>query len=176
MAEEHDNPETNTSEAVAGEQAVQQNFAMRSIYLKDSSFESPNTPAVFMQETQPKFEVNVGNAVNQIEENLHEVVLTLSITAKTEDKTVFLTEVQQAGIFESQGLEPQQIHQILGTFAPTQLFPYAREAANSLVQKGGFPSVMLQPINFDALYAQHMQKLVADQQAAAMQNPPEGNA
>ncbi len=172
MAEEHNTPETNEAAAQEG----QQNFAMRSIYLKDSSFESPNTPAVFMQDIQPKFEVNVSNAVNQVEDNLHEVVLTLSITAKSEDKTVFLTEIQQAGIFESQGLEVQQLHQILGTFAPTQLFPYAREAANSLVQKGGFPSVMLQPINFEALYAQHMQQLAAQQQAAALQDPPAGNA
>lgn len=173
MAEEN-TPETN-NQAAAGEQA-EQNFAMRSIYLKDSSFESPNSPAVFMENIQPKFEVNVGNAVNNVQEGLHEVVLTLSITAKTDDKTVFLAEIQQAGIFEAQGLEPQQLHQILGTFAPTQLFPYAREAANNLVQKGGFPPVMLQPINFEALYAQHLQQLAAQQQAAAVQNPPAGNA
>jgi len=173
MAEEHN--QTDDHAAAMG-QETQQNFAMRSIYLKDSSFESPNTPAVFLEDIQPQFEVNVGNSVNQVDESLHEVILTLSITAKTEDKTVFLAEIQQAGIFESQGLQPQQLHQILGTFAPTQLFPYAREAANSLVQKGGFPSVMLQPINFDALYAQHVQQLAAQQQAAAVQNPPAGNA
>lgn len=172
MAEENNTADTNEVVAPEG----QQNFAMRSIYLKDSSFESPNTPGVFMQDVQPKFEVNVSNAVNQVEDNLHEVVLTLSITAKNEEKTLFLTEIQQAGIFESEGLEAQQLHQILGTFAPTQLFPYAREAANSLVQKGGFPSVMLQPINFEALYAQHMQQLAAQQQAAALQDPPAGNA
>jgi preprotein translocase subunit SecB len=160
----------------AGAQEPRQDFAIRSVYLKDSSFESPNAPAVFSQNVQPKFDINVNSGVTQVQENAHEVVLTLAITAKDEDKTVFHTEVQQAGLFESSGLNQQQLHQILGTFAPSQLFPYAREAVNSLINKGGFPSVVLQPINFEALYVQHMQQLAEQQQAAANQNPPTGNA
>ena len=145
------------------------------MYLKDSSFESPHTPAVFQEKTKPTFDINVSSSVQALEDNLHEVVLTISITAKAEEKVVFLSEVQQGGLFESTGFNQQQLHQILGTFAPTQLFPYAREAVNSLINKGGFPSVVLQPINFDALYVQHVQQLAA-QQAGQNQNPPTGNA
>ncbi len=173
MAEHDDTPEVvNPEPAVGTDSAPAQDFAIRMMYLKDSSFESPNTPAVFQGNIQPKFDINVNSNVQAVEENLHEVVLTVSITAKAEDKVVFLSEVQQAGLFESTGFNQQQLHQILGTFAPTQLFPYAREAVNSLINKGGFPSVVLQPINFDALYVQHVQQLAAAQN----QNPPTGNA
>jgi len=176
MAENEHTPETTSPEQAAGaDNTPQQDFAIRMVYLKDSSFESPNTPAVFQENIQPTFDINVNSNVTQIQENSHEVVLTLSITAKFEEKVVFLSEVQQGGVFESTGFTQQQLHQILGTFAPTQLFPYAREAVNSLIVKGGFPSVVLQPINFDALYVQHMQQL-AQQQAAQNQNPPVGNA
>lgn len=178
MADNETNPDLDN--AVGNEQATatqpKQDFAIRSVYLKDSSFESPNAPAIFTENPQPKFDINVNSGVTQVQENTHEVVLTLAITAKTEDKTVFHTEVQQAGLFESTGFNPQQLHQILGTFAPSQLFPYAREAVNSMISKGGFQSVVLQPINFDALYVQHMQQLAAQQEAAAGQNPPVGNA
>ncbi len=176
MAEQDDTPEViNPEQAVGAENAPEQDFAIRLMYLKDSSFESPNTPAVFQQNIQPKFDINVNSNVQMIEENVHEVVLTISITAKADEKVVFLSEVQQAGLFESKGFNQQQLHQILGTFAPTQLFPYAREAVNSLINKGGFPAVVLQPINFDALYVQHVQQLAA-QQAGQNQNPPTGNA
>ncbi|MBT8142389.1 MAG: protein-export chaperone SecB [Gammaproteobacteria bacterium] len=178
MAENENSPENLDNNAASGEQAQAQSFAIRTVYLKDCSFESPNTPAIFSQNMQPKINVNVNSGASNVQENLHEVVLTLSVTAQFEndDKTVFHSEVQQAGLFESQGLDPQQLHQLLGTFAPSQLFPYAREAVNNLINKGGFQSVPLQPINFDALYVQHMQQLADQQQAAAGQNPPQGNA
>ena len=177
MAEHDDNPEVvNPEQAVGSDNTPAQDFAIRMMYLKDSSFESPNTPAVFQENIKPKFDINVNSNVQVVEDNVHEVVLTISITAKADEKVVFLSEVQQAGLFESVGFNQQQLHQILGTFAPTQLFPYAREAVNSLINKGGFPSVVLQPINFDALYLQHVQQLAAQQQATASQNPPVGNA
>ena len=178
MAEQDNNPEVanpeqaNPEQAVGAENTPKQDLAIRMVYLKDSSFESPNTPAVFQENIQPKFDINVNSNVQLVQENVHEVVLTISITAKAEEKVVFLSEVHQAGLFESIGFNQQQLHQILGTFAPTQLFPYAREAVNSLINKGGFPSVVLQPINFDALYVQHVQQLAASQN----QNPPAGNA
>lgn len=175
MAENDTNPELDTGATEAGNAQAEQDFAIRLLYLKDSSFESPNAPAVFQNNVTPKFDINVNSGVTPIDANTHEVVLTVSITAKDEDKTIFLCEVQQAGLFESKGFTPPQIHQILGTFAPAQLFPYAREAVNSLINKGGFQSVVLQPINFDALYAQHMQRIAAEQ-AAAAQSPPVGNA
>ena len=181
MAENDNNPEVVNPEATSPEQsagaenAPTQDFAIRMVYLKDSSFESPNTPAVFQEKIQPKFEINVHSNVQQVQENQHEVVLTISITSKADEKVIFLSEVQQAGLFDSTGFSQQQLHQILGTFAPTQLFPYAREAVNSLINKGGFPSVVLQPINFEALYVQHVQQLAA-QQAAQNQSPPVGNA
>ena len=140
MAENDTNPE-NQPAASNPEAAPDQNIAIRTVYLKDSSFESPNAPAIFQENVQPKFNINVNSGVSQVQENVHEVVLTLAITAtnESEDKTVFHTEVQQAGIFESIGFSDQQLHQILGTFAPSQLFPYAREAVNSLIIKAVLP-------------------------------------
>jgi len=183
MPENDNNPELENPEQLAGsdnnavqDQQAAQDFSIRMVYLKDCSFESPNAPAVFQESSQPQFDINVNSTVTQTAENNHAVVLTLAITAKVQDKTLFLAEVQQGGLFESRGFNPQQLHQILGTFAPAQLFPYAREAVNSLINKGGFPSVVLQPINFDALYVQHMQQVAAQQQATASQNPPVGNA
>jgi len=174
MAEEHGNE---NAVGATEQQTNDANFSIKAIYLKDCSFESPNSPAVFQQNHQPEFQVNISSTVNPVQENFHEVVLTLSITAVVEEnKNIFLVEVQQAGLFESAGLNPQQLHHVLGTFAPAQLFPYAREAANSMVVKGGFPSIMLQPVNFDALYAQYAQQLAQQQAAAAQQNPPVGNA
>ena len=176
MAEEDNNPEVvNPEQATGPENAPAQDLAIRIMYLKDSSFESPNTPAVFQDNLKPAYDINVNSNVKVVEENLHEVVLTVSITAKAGEKIVYLSEVQQAGLFASTGFNQQQLHQILGTFAPTQLFPYAREAVNSLINKGGFPSVVLQPINFDGLYVQHVQQMAA-QEAGQNQNPPTGNA
>lgn len=134
-------------------------FNVNSIYIKDVSFESPNAPSIFNMDWQPKVDFDLQMSSEAVDEaqGLYEVVLHLTVTVKLkEDTTGFLTEVQQAGIFMLQGFEPDVIKQVLSTACPTVLFPYAREAVSSLVQRGGFPQLILPPINFEAMYAHHL--------------------
>ena len=160
-------------EQVAGTQEQpQQQFAMQRIYNKDISFESPSTPDIFRKQWQPKVNVDINTKSDKVDEQGNfDVVLTITITAKVEDDTAFLVEVQQAGIFMITGFEGEDLRRILGTAAPNILFPYARENIDSLCVKGGFPPVMLAPVNFDALYQQALNQ--AEQQQAA---PESGEA
>ncbi|RMF14976.1 MAG: protein-export chaperone SecB [Gammaproteobacteria bacterium] len=137
---------------------AQPSFALQRLYLKDLSFESPNSPAIFQSEWQPQVGMDLNTNNSQLSDNQWEVVLTLTITAKLGDKTAFLVEIQQAGIFLIDGLPPEQLAHTLGAFCPNILFPYAREAIDSVVTKGSFPALMLQPINFDAIYAEAVKK------------------
>ena len=147
------------------EQAADKRLTISKIYLKDFSFESPQTPGIFRQsEWQPKTNLNLRSAHNPVDDDHHEIVLTITVEAKEDDKTCFLIELQQAGIFEIAGYDGDELKAIIGSFCPNILFPYARESIASLVQKGGFPEFVLQPINFDALYMQAQQQ--AAQQAA----------
>lgn len=142
-------------QAAGSQQQPQQQFALQRIYTKDISLESPATPGIFKKQWQPQVNVDLGTKSDKIDEgNNFEVVLTITITAKVENETAFLIEVQQAGIFFVTGFEPEDLRRILGTTAPTILFPYARECIDTLAVKGGFPPVMLAPINFDAMYQQ----------------------
>jgi preprotein translocase subunit SecB len=142
------------------------------IYLKDCSFEAPGTPGTFTRQWKPDINLNVATASKQIpvagadgEANpaqtgdAWEVTLTLTVEAKVEAEVAFLCEVQQSGLFLLKGLEENERRQVLGSFCPSQLFPYAREAVSDLVGKGGFPQFPLQPINFDALLIQHQREL-----------------
>ncbi|MEM5537852.1 protein-export chaperone SecB [Neptuniibacter pectenicola] len=131
-------------------------FAVQRVYIKDASFESPNSPAIFMSPWQPEVGLEMNTQTNQVGENAFEVVLTLTVTVKNDDKTAFLVELQQAGIFAISGLGEQEMHHTLGAFCPGILFPYAREAIDAMVIKASFPALMLAPVNFDALYAQQM--------------------
>lgn len=140
---------------MADEQAVQQQFSVQRIYIKDLSFESPATPGVFRKQWQPKVNVDLNTKSNAIdEEGNFEVVLSLTITAKIEEETAFLIEVHQAGIFFIKGFEGDDLRRILGTAAPNVLFPYVRETIDSICVKGAFPAVMLAPVNFEAVYQQ----------------------
>jgi preprotein translocase subunit SecB len=142
---------------MAEERAVkqQQQFTVQRIYTKDLSFESPSTPAVFMKQWQPKVTVELNTKSDAIDtEGNFEVVLSITITAKVEEETAFLVEVQQAGIFCIRGFEGEELRRILGTSAPNVLFPYARETIDTLCVKGAFPALMLAPVNFDAVYQQ----------------------
>jgi len=144
----------------------QQQFAMQRIYTRDVSLESPSAPQVFRKQWQPKVNVDLGTKSDRLDEQGNfEVVLTITVTAKVEEDTAFLVEVQQAGIFFITGFEGEDLRRILGTTAPTILFPYAREAIDSLCVRGGFPPVMLAPINFDAMYQQALNQA---------RNAPEG--
>ena len=149
--------------AAAQEEQAQQQFVTQRIYTKDISFESPITPNVFRQEWKPAVNVDLNTKTSRIDDQgNHEVVLTLTITAKLEEQTAFLVEVQQAGIFFVAGFEDEALRQLLSTVAPTILFPYAREAVDNLVVKGGFPALMIAPVNFDALFRQAVAQQAAE--------------
>lgn len=148
------------------EKAAEKQLAISKIYIKDVSFESPQSPGIFKKgDWKPETSLNLRSAHNAIEDsNAHEVVLTITVEAKEGDQSLFLVELQQAGIFEIAGYEGDELGAILGSFCPNILFPYARETIASIIQKGGFPEFVLQPINFDALYLQAKQQ--QEQQAA----------
>lgn len=153
-------------------QAPGKQLAIQKIYIKDFSFESPNTPQVFATpEWAPKTDLNLRSSHTPGTENVHEVVLTITIEAKQNDKTIFLVELQQAGLFHVTGYNEQEFKAIVGSFCPNVLFPYARETIAGVVAKGGFPEFILQPINFDALYAQGLQQAKAKAEA----EPQAGN-
>ncbi len=135
---------------------AQQQFAIQKIYVRDVSFESPNAPAVFTGEWQPEVNLDLNTQADPLEEGVFHVDLALTVTVKNQDKTAFLVEVHQCGIFNISGFDDQQMGHMLGSYCPNILFPYAREAISDLVTKGGFPPLLLAPVNFDALYAQHL--------------------
>ncbi|MDH5784362.1 MAG: protein-export chaperone SecB [Chromatiales bacterium] len=141
-------------------------FALQRIYTKDISFETPNSPAIFTEKWEPGVNVDINSANAQLQEGVYEVVLTVTVTTKVGEKTAYLAEVQQAGIFLLSGLGEQEMGGMLNAYCPNMLFPFAREVIADLVSKGSFPQLLLAPINFDALYAQHMQQ----QQAAAAES------
>ena len=144
---------------------AEKRLSIGKIYLKDFSFESPQAPGVFRQsDWKPQTDLNLRSSHTALEDNHHEIVLTVTVEAKADEKTFFLLEMQQAGLFEISGYEDDEFGAIVGSFCPNVLFPFARETVASLVQKGGFPEFVLQPINFDALYMQSKQQQ-AEQQA-----------
>ena len=141
------------------EQAADKRLSINKIYLKDFSFESPQTPGIFRKnDWKPQTNLNIRSTHTPAEDDRHEVVLTITVEAKEADKTCFLIELQQAGLFEIVGYDGEELRAIAGSFCPNILFPYARESIASLIQKGGFPEFVLQPINFDALYMQAQQQ------------------
>ena len=143
------------------EQQVQRQFLVQRIYTKDISFEAPNTPQLFQENWSPEIKVGLGSEVNKVNEELLELVLKVSVEAKHEDKTVFLVEIQQAGLFAIQGFNEQEADALMGVAAPNVLFPYAREVVSDLVTRGSFPQFVLQPVNFEAIYAQQRQAKAA---------------
>ena len=143
---------------------VDKHISINKVYLKDFSFESPQAPTVFRSgEWKPQTNLNLRSTHNAVEDNLHEVVLTITVDAKDEDTTLFLVEIQQAGLFDIAGYDGEELGAIVGSFCPNILFPYARESIAGIIQKGGFPEFVLQPINFDALYMQSRQQAAAQE-------------
>lgn len=153
-----------TEQANTAAQNEQPQFALQRIYVRDLSFEAPKTPEIFRQEWQPNVSVDLNTRQRNLDGDYHEVVLTLSVTVKTGEEVAFIAEVQQAGIFLIKGLDAAAMSHTLGAYCPNLLFPYAREALDSLVVRGSFPALMLAPVNFDALYAQELARM---QQAPA---------
>ncbi|BCJ09364.1 MULTISPECIES: protein-export chaperone SecB [Pseudomonas] len=134
-------------------------FSLQRIYVRDLSFEAPKSPQIFRQQWEPSVSLDLNTRQKALEGDFHEVVLTLSVTVKNGDEVAFIAEVQQAGIFLIANLDASSMSHTLGAFCPNILFPYARETLDSLVTRGSFPALMLSPVNFDALYAQEMQRM-----------------
>jgi preprotein translocase subunit SecB len=161
------------NQAAAQEEQQQAQFQLQKLYVKDVSFELPSAPQIFQEDGQVEIKLNLSQKVEELTEDVHEVVLTVTVTATLDDKTAYLAEVQQAGIFAITGLPEQGRHAALNTLCPSTLFPYARRLITDLVAEGGFPPLVLQPINFDQIYAQRMQEAQAN---AAADLEVQGNA
>lgn len=146
------------------EELAQAQFQVQKIYAKDVSFEVPNGPAIFQEKGQADVKMSLSQRVDALGDDVHEVALTVTITATLDEKTAYLAEVAQCGIFLIKGFPEQAMHAIVNTLCPNTLFPYARAKISQLVADGGFPSITLQPVNFEQLYHQRLQELAAEQQ------------
>ena len=142
----------NAQAAAADSSATQPKIQLQKVYIKDSSYESPNSPQVFTQEWNPKVSLNLNSTSNKIADNTHEIVLSVAVEAKMGDNLAFLIELEQAGIFSIEDCEPEEFKKLVGNRCPSMLYPYAREAISDLVGKGGFPQLLLQPYDFDELF------------------------
>lgn len=141
---------------------------MRKLFTSDLSVEVPLAPEIFQEELNPEVTFNVGHEVKELPpENYYEIKLRLAVTAKDGDKTIYIVDVSQSGIFEIQGLEQQQLHHAINVYCPNALYPYAREIISTSIVRAGFPSLYLQPVNFEALYQQQMQQAAQEQEAQA---------
>lgn len=140
----------------------QPSFQIEKIYVKDVSLEIPHAPQVFLEAQSPQLEIQVRNEAQQFAEGLYEVTVTVTVTAKAGDKTLFLAEAAQAGIFMLRGVPQAEIEPVLAITCPTILYPYARETISDLVTRGGFPPVLLAPVSFEAIYAQRAQQQSGD--------------
>jgi preprotein translocase subunit SecB len=151
-----------------GSTAATGQFSLQRIYVKDLSFEAPNAPDVFIDDdadqVEPQIQLNLKNSHSSLSEDNVEVVLHASIHATQKDRTLFMVEIDQAGIFLIKGYGDEERKTLIGTYCPSTLFPYLRETISSLIGKGGFPAMLLQPINFDALFAQAQQEQQAQAQ------------
>ena len=129
-------------------------FAIEKIYVKDLSLEIPNAPNIFLERDTPEINLQLGTKSQGIGEGLYEVLLTVTVTAKIKDKNMFLVEAQQAGIFRIRNIPAGEIEPVLGIGCPNILFPYLREVVSDVVTRAGFPPVILNPVNFEAIYQQ----------------------
>ena len=152
-------------------------FTVEKLYVKDVSFEAPGTPQVFNDNGQPQLQMNLNQRVQKLSDTAYEVVLGVTLTCTIADKTAYLAEVQQAGVFGMVGFDDVTLDVMLGTHCPNALYPYARQAISDLIQGGGFPPFLLQPINFEALYAEGLrQRAEQAQQGGLADTEAAGNA
>ena len=146
------------NQEITEEEQQQAQFQLQKLYMKDISFELPNAPQIFQEDGQIEIKMNLAQRVENLADDVQEVVLTVTVTASLGEKTAYLAEVQQAGIFAISGLNEQATHAAINTLCPHTLFPYARRAITDMVADGGFPPLVLQPINFEQIYAQRLQQ------------------
>lgn len=149
-------------------------FSIDKLYVKDLSLEVPGAPQVFLERESPQIDVQLHTQARSLEGGLFEVVLTATITAKVKDKTLFLVEAAQAGIFQIRNLPESDMGPVLGMSCPNILFPYVRETVSDVIVRAGFPPVILSPVNFEALYQEQIRQQQAAQQLAAQE--PAGQA
>lgn len=149
-----ENDNQDIQQAAAQGAAAEQRFSLQRIFVKDASFESPDSPESFRRPYNPQISFNINSRSRKLDENFYEVVLRLTADVKQDDKSVFLVEVSQGGVFEISGLDGDRLEQVLSITCPNILFPYGREVVDSLVIKGSYPALMLAPINFEAVYLQ----------------------
>lgn len=166
MAEPNEQqPQANEQEQQSSQQ---KQFVATYVYTKDVSFETPNSPQIFLENSgqwNPDIETGLSNRVVKVGEDTHEVTLTITVTAKHGDKTVYLAEVHQAGLFTIKGYSKTELSELLGSYCPNVLFPFAREVIANLVVKGGFRQILLGPVNFEALYHEHLKDMYEKQQS-----------
>ena len=156
-------------------------FTVEKIYVKDVSFEVPGAPQIFNEATQPQLQMNLNQRVQRVGDNAYEVVLGITLTCTAGEKTAYLAEVQQAGVFGLTGFDQASLDGMLGTHCPNVLYPYARQTIGDLIQAGGFPPFLLQPINFEALYAEGLRQRASQGEAGngtgeLASSEPAGNA
>ncbi len=144
-------------------------FAIQRIYVKDMSFETPHSPHIFQEQWQPNVDVQLNAVTDKLAQDVFEVKLMITVTAKLAEKVAFLAEIHQAGIFTIARFPDEQLHRMLGSYCPNLLFPFAREVIADLITRGGFPPLYLAPINFDALYEQQLKQ---QQEQPTQQMPP----
>lgn len=168
--------EENVNGAAESAEATGPAFTVEKIYVKDVSFEVPGAPAVFNEQAQPQLQMNLNQSVQRLNDSGFEVVLGITLTCTANDKTLYVAEVKQAGVFGLAGFDAQTLDAMLGTHCPNVLYPYCRQLISDLIQAGGFPPFFLQPINFDALYAEGLRQRAAQQQAGLADAETAGNA
>lgn len=168
--------EENVNGAAAPAEAAGPAFTVEKLYVKDVSFEVPGAPAVFNEQAQPQLQMNLNQSVTRLNENAYEVVLGITLTCNAEDKPMYLVEVKQAGVFGLAGFDAATLDGMLGTHCPNVLYPYARQLISDLIQAGGFPPFFLQPINFDALYAEGLRQRASQQAGGLADAETAGNA
>jgi preprotein translocase subunit SecB len=151
-------------------EAPQPVFAIEKIYLKDLSVEVPNAPEVFLEREAPKVDVNIQSSGKAVQDGLYEVVLTVTITAKVNDKSMFLVEAAQAGLFQIRNVPQADMGPLLGIACPNTLFPYVRETISTVTARAGFPPVVMAPMSFEGIYQQQLQQM-QEQQAAQPPSP-----
>jgi len=150
-------------------QSPQPQFQIEKLYVKDLSLEVPNAPEVFLQADSPQLEVQVRSEAKQFAEAMYEVTVAVTVTARAGEKTIFLAEAAQAGIFGIRGIGPEDLEPLLGIGCPTILYPYVREAISDLVTRAGFPPVVLAPISFEQIYMERKQQAAGGAQIEVAQ-------
>ena len=149
-------------EQVKNEDSKEKVVALQTMYVKDVSFEAPNSPEVFLEsDISPETKINLSNTHNKIGDDSYDVQLKINVESTYGEKTMFVAEIEQAGVFLIKGYNEEEVKGLIAVFCPNTLFPFVRELVSSLVTKGGFPALLLQPINFDAIYSQAIEEAAA---------------